>query len=258
MNDKTADSAFEGIDDFDELFAKAIQSAEDSGDDSVLTGVVESEDFEPTERAVAEPQVQPIVEPDPTPEVIEEPVVDEILEEPVIQQPVQEPVVQTPAEYTAPLSNTPGRLHIPSEEERISEITRIIAVLDAYRKLTNDEKGVAVQFITGSNITEAPEGVVVSRALGLDKQTAITMNCLLEAWELEPVDLAFYVINLDEETLVSMGKLLAVFRENVPDKTPSISSIEYARVLVDCIAGLGEHEMGFIKSTGSVLAATRM
>lgn len=185
-----------------------------------------------------EPQVDP--EPEPEPEAQPEP------------EPTPEPVAPAPTSVSmAPPQR--GRVHVPSEAEQVSSVARTVAILDAYRALSAEEKAVTVQFVTTGQLDSADDATVVVKVLNADPMLVTTMRSLREAYECDPVARAFYAMGLDTKTLHSLGSLVSVFSDKDYDET--LTNLDYSRRVVEDIAQLGDREIGFVKATESVLAA---
>lgn len=184
-----------------------------------------------------------------------------VFQEPEAEQPVKEevvvreeptPAVQEPiAPAPTPVSQKPA-LHIPTMEDDTEHVERIIRVLDATRKLNREERSVASQFITGGE--ESPtEAALVINAINVDPMLKATMESLREAKEQEAVDRAFYIMDLSDSLLYSLGSLVSVFTNSEADRHGSRS--DYARALVRSIEVLDPKAMGFVTATEGILRA---
>lgn len=152
---------------------------------------------------------------------------------------------------SAPKAST--RIHIPTEADEIALAGKMIRIVDAYRKLNEDVKTVASQFITsGAEIVE-DEATLVVKVLNVDPMLPITMRSFREAKALDPVERVFYIISLEDDVLHSLGRLVSVFIENTLDE--SDTKINYARKLVREIDQLENRAVNYVESTESILAA---
>lgn len=259
--------------DFDTMFSEASQAAEDedtskyfddnfTGDSGVKNASQEEHNEERTEeRVYQEPQEEPSYQ-------SEEPVYQEPRkEEPVYQEPLrEEPVCQEPQREESAYQTTRAerqeepqksrpKIHIPSIEDQIIQARRILNISDTYRKLSPEERSIAGQFISGGDEIEE-EFTFIVRAINADPMLARTMIAATEAKSLTPVERAFYVIDLDNDLLESLGSLLVVFTED--EFPPLRERTKYARVLVKIIDELDQKAMSYIKATVSVLKAAEL
>lgn len=231
--------------DFDELSVEvpAAPNAPQVTEFSDLTDApVEAYDVDPApvEEEFGQEPAPVAVVPEPTPE----------------PEPVPAVVEPEPAAVPAPpVPPTPARarVHVPSEAEQVEDTARVIRILDVYRQLSNEEKAVALQFVTDGALSKAEDAVLVVKVLNADPMLAATMRALREAYECEAVERAFYAMALDTKTLHSLGSLVSVFSGQ--DYDESLPNLAYSRAVVAAIAGLGEREISFVKATESVLAA---
>lgn len=146
------------------------------------------------------------------------------------------------------------RMHIPSLEDDLKHIQRVIRILDSYRKLNREEREVAAQFINSGDPVPNEASFVIA-ALSVDPMLRETMEALREAKGQEPVDRAFFVMDLSDNLLYHLGSLVAVFTDDEGDRHGSRSA--YARNLVRGIEGLDGKAMGFVNATENVLHAAR-
>lgn len=228
-------------DDLDLLLAEAEsnEGPEDpnAADTSVLFGEAGSQ-----EAPVAAPKTQEVPEPAVTPNTEPEPA----------REPEKKPE-PAPKASPEPKPSAP-RISIPSTADEIENVTVIITVLDAYRKLSREEKKVVSQFINnGDEITKEAEFVIT--AMSVDPMVSRTMEALKEAKNQEAVDRAFYVMDLDDNLLYSLGSFVAVFTNEEGDRHGSRSV--YARELVRGIEKLDPKAMQYVNATEGVLRAVR-
>lgn len=159
---------------------------------------------------------------------------------------VQQPTPATQARNT-------GRIHIPSENDQISIAKKTIRIVDAYRALNDEVRMVASQFITSSDEIITDEATLVVKVLNADPMLGTVMKALREAKNLDPVERVFYVIDLRDDVLHSLGDLVKAFTDVEFDT--SASKINYARNLVREIDQLESHAVNYVESTESILAA---
>lgn len=247
-------SGFDLDDDIDaqDLFDSAAKASVDSGDDAILDGANWDDDF--NEATAPEPvSIDPVVEEEPEPVVEEEFVEPEPEPEPYVE-PTPEPEPEPEPKYTPPpkQNTTGGRVYVPTEDAQIKDAKKIVEVLDAYRSLSDPEKFVTVQFVT-DQADVLDDHVMVVKILNVGSLLPTTMRVLKEAWELDPVDRAFYAMALSTEILHGVGALVAKF-ESGEEPNKSLSNLEYSRALVNNIDKLGEGEMNFVRATERVLS----
>lgn len=147
------------------------------------------------------------------------------------------------------------RVIMPNIEDSINNVNQIINILDAYRKLTDNEKNVAGQFITGGEVVSSESEFIV-KVINVDRMLPITMKALGEAKHRDPVERAFYVIELDNDILYNLGSLVSVFMPEGQEPKPSNSNTQYAREVVRCIDALSSEDMRYIEATELVLRAS--
>lgn len=146
-----------------------------------------------------------------------------------------------------------SRIHIPSEAEEIQLASKTIRIIDAYRKLNSEVKTAASQFITNGTEIIEDEATLVVKVLNVDPMLPITMRSLREAKAKDPVERVFYVIDLSDDVLHSLGALVSVFSDVALD--PRETKINYARKLVQEIDKLEARAVNYVESTESILAA---
>jgi hypothetical protein len=183
--------------------------------------------------------------------------------EPAYSAPAPTPAPAAVPAYSAPShaaprtetrpTDTRKRINIPSEAEEILLAGKVIRILDAYRKLSSEVKTVASQFITNGAEVIEDEATLVIKVINVDPMLSTTMRSLREAKALDPVERVFYVIELDDEVLHSLGGLVSVFNGTTIDD--SLSKVNYARTLVREIDNLDSRAVNYVESTESILAA---
>lgn len=173
----------------------------------------------------------------------------EIEPEPIFNEPVP---VEVKQEVTDPVRN-PSRIHIPTEQDQLVNVSRIIRVLDTYRDLTPDEKMVSGQFLAnGEEIHD--EGLYVVKALNSDVILRKSMIALVEAKEKEAVESAFYIVELEDKVLAGLGQLVSVFTSK-DIEAPLSNRTRYAYDVVKNILALDAKSMSFAIATARILKA---
>lgn len=162
-----------------------------------------------------------------------------------VQQPFAEP---KPAD-----ARSSRRINIPTEADEISLAGKVIRIIDAYRKLNQEVRSVASQFITGGSEIINDEATLAIKVINADPMLSVTMKALREAKDLDPVERVFFVIDLEEDVLHSLGGLVGVFVGKTFDDT--LDKIKYSRVVVSEIGELDERAINYVESTESILAA---
>lgn len=131
-------------------------------------------------------------------------------------------------------------------------VARILRISSKYRELGEKERTVVSQFINNGKVIEAEEDLVMA-VLNVDPALTRVMRALREGRELESVDRAFYVIELDEYTLRGVGSLMTVFgNEEISTELPHS---KYAREVVAGIDKLDDTSMELVTATEAVLSA---
>ena len=104
----------------------------------------------------------------------------------------------------------------------------------------------------------ADEYAFVVGVLNADPMLARTVITFLQAKEMEPVDRAFFVIDLESELLSRMGKLVEVFL-NDSENLPNMSDrTQYVHFLVNIIDRLDPKTISYVRAAGSVLKAAEL
>lgn len=244
--------------DFDKIFEKANEAAtEDEDTNKLFSG----ESTPPVNQGV---QAQP--ESQDSQEQINSSVLEEMLNPPVQETepatviesatvaPEVKQEVTPPTEMTIPTATEQGRIKIPTEADDLAQVALVIRIVDAYRELTAEEKSVSSQFITGGEeVTD--ESTYVVKVLNVDPMLSLTMETLISAKNQDPVERAFFVIDLSDKLFYSLGQLVSVFSDEDFSKREARS--QYARRLVKCIEALDAKSMGFVEATQSVLKVTK-
>lgn len=163
------------------------------------------------------------------------------------------PAPAVPAPVAAPTTRASNRIHLPSESDQIALANKTIRIADAYRALTNEVRTVASQFITSSDEVITDEATLVVKVLNADPMLGTVMKALREAKGLDPVERVFFVIDLRDDVLHSLGGLVSAFTDATFDVNDS--KINYARNLVREIDQLESQAVNYVEATESILAA---
>lgn len=144
---------------------------------------------------------------------------------------------------------------VPSESDDVKRAERVIRVLDAIRDLDGETREVARQIITNSDEQLSSEGEFVVKIFNAPLMLSKTMTALKEAKDLEPVDRAFYLIELGNKTIHNLASLVEAFQE---EETTEIADAKQhrnglPRVLVTEIERISPRNMGYIEATESLL-----
>ena len=158
--------AVDDEEDFDAMFSASVSAAEDTGEDV-------SSFLSPAEKKSA-PSKKPEKE-----EIREE------KSEPAPQPPM--PVVEEPKKKANDW--TSRKIHIPSLEDQITQVRKILNVYQAYTQLGPQEKSVVAQLVSRDDLSD--EYAFVVGVLNADPMLARTVITFLQAKEMEPVDRAF-------------------------------------------------------------------
>ena len=225
--------AVDDDEDFDAMFSASVSAAEDTGEDV-------SSFLSPAEKKSA-PSKKP-----------EKEKVHEEKSEPAPQPPT--PVVEEPKKKTNDW--TSRKIHIPSLEDQITQVRTILNVYQAYNQLGPQEKSVVAQLVSRDDLSD--EYAFVVGVLNADPMLARTVITFLQAKEMEPVDRAFFVIDLESELLSRMGKLVEVFL-NDSENLPNMSDrTQYVHFLVNIIDRLDPKTISYVRAAGSVLRAAEL
>lgn len=225
--------AVDDEEDFDAMFSASVSAAEDTGEDV-------SSFLSPAEKKSA-PSKKPEKE-----EIREE------KSEPAPQPPM--PVIEEPKKKSNDW--TSRKIHIPSLEDQITQVRKILNVYQAYTQLGPQEKSVVAQLVSRDDLSD--EYAFVVGVLNADPMLARTVITFLQAKEMEPVDRAFFVIDLESELLSRMGKLVEVFL-NDSENLPNMSNrTQYVHFLVNIIDRLDPKTISYVRAAGSVLKAAEL
>jgi hypothetical protein len=212
--------------------------------------------FFPTEER--QPEARPIPSTSPISQVAENDFSVAELEEIISEEtPVDNPALQgdpavSVSQGTAPIIPEYSKPQVQDTPQELLQVTKIIKILDAYRKLNSEEKNISGQFITGGEVI-AGEAAYIVKVMNVDPNLTLSMKTLSEAKSLDSVERAFYIMALDDETLTHLGTLVSVFSKG--DLPSPSERIQYARILVHQIESLDAKSMSFVNATESVLSA---
>lgn len=161
---------------------------------------------------------------------------------------VEETPVHSSSSYAAP------KMRVPSLADDLHRVRQVVNILDAYRGLSSEEKSVAGQFVTAGGDVESESDFIV-KVINADPMLSKTMKLLTEAKALDDVERSFFIIELDNDVLYSLGSLVSVFVEIEDDNS---ARNRYARNLVRSIEQLDSKAMGFVSATEKVLSAAEV
>lgn len=229
--------------------------AGEAPEDNIDTNWLFEEGGKPPEKREPEPQPEP--EPEAEVQQEEEQFFQVYEQEPAPEfSPATDPAVEPEPveEYTAPEPEpvAPSRVHLVSAKDELGKVTQIVNVLNAYRELNAEEQGAVSQFVTGGTELDFEPDFIVA-VLNADPTLGRAMTALKEAKALEPVDRAFYVIELPENLIYYLGNLISVFTEEVIDRKQTRG--QYSKALVRSIEKLDGKSMNYVHATASVLEA---
>lgn len=176
------------------------------------------------------------------------------------------PEVVTEAEYVPEEANvrpsdnirayekSPSRIVRQTEEEQIAHAQAILGAADEYRAMNSQTRDVVAQLISqGAEHSDDPATIAI-RAINADELTFKTMEALKEAKALNPVDRAFYILELEDSVRKSLGQLCVAFSD------VEISAKEmfgFSKALVGIIEDLDNDVIGFVSATESVLRVAK-
>lgn len=212
----------------------------------------------PVPTPIVTPEPDPVVETAQVPQPIAaEPIVEEVQPVREVVEPVQPASAVTEKSSEAPTTPTPVQsapvvkksFHGPSSA---NEIARVIRVVDSLRKLSNDEREVVSQFLTGGEVL-SDESQLVEKALTVDSSLLTSMTNLKSAKKMETVDRVFFVIDLSHDDMHHLGALVSVFAESPVDE--NLRPNNYAREIVKIVDVLTNAEMKYIDACERVLSA---
>lgn len=168
----------------------------------------------------------------------------------VTPEPTPTPVAQTPSTpQSTPLvtlTNTPVKT---SDKD---DIATIIRVVDAFRTLSITEQKQTAAFLSNSS-RECSDAEVVQHVFNVDPMINDVMKHLTEAKKLEPVDRAFYIMDMNDQFMRTMGRLVETFYDNSLEWPENRT--QYARILVQYIEDINNDSMRLISQIEKVLAA---
>lgn len=164
--------------------------------------------------------------------------------------------IERPAAPVERTPERPQRSYAPpmSSESKISEISRIISIIDLYRKF-NDETRESVTGMVTQGEGAKSEGEFVYKVLNVDPLLAPTMTSLRDLKEMPIHKRGIAMLRLEDEVFESVAGLTYVFVESNDDE--SANKFDRADMLVEAIENLTPDVVGYIKATESVLRVDR-
>lgn len=150
-----------------------------------------------------------------------------------------------------------AKVSIRKESEYVEETQRIIAALDTYREIDKESRAIVSQFIhNDSDADPEDEATLVVKALRADPMLEKTMVALQEAaTEKDRVQRVFYVLELPQDVLYSLGDLVGTFIGE--EISQSLEKIPFSRLVENGINGLDEKIISYVSATRNVLEAAR-
>lgn len=144
-----------------------------------------------------------------------------------------------------------------SKRDDIELADVVIKLYKAIKKLTDEERMIAAQFISSEEGIADDYARFAIAAINADKMLTPTLSAITQAKEFSSVDRAFYVMGLDEDLLQSVGGLAEVLSESDIEDTIE-NKIGYSREVVGIVDELSEEAMSYVKATESVINVVRL
>lgn len=206
--------------------------------------------------AVTEPMEQPdFVTAPPPVEAIEEPVYEQAAVGPQVSEP--EPTVE-PIRAAEPEPESASAVPETTKvEDQIALARSILAAADIYRSFAPEMRGIIAQLISQDPNASTDEADVAIHAINADELIFSTMAALTEAKNREPVDRAFYILELEPAVRENLGDLVNAFADDNTRLEGDIESLSYARALVEAIDKLAPAAIQFVAATDKVLRAAK-
>lgn len=230
---------------------------EESEEEDLEIYIDESPSESKTEEVITETYSEPETEEIVTPDSYETSSYQqeaETVEEPEIVPEFREEAPAPPQEPVERYEQAPNirRVTIKSEAEEVGEISKIIKVLDTYRKLNSDIKNVVAQFVDCEDMND--ESTLVVKVLRADPMLSQTMAALRDsASQNDRVERVFYILRLGEKLLYNLGSLVETLQEeNIKNKE---DKIEYSKNVEEAINNLDKKIIDYVSATQSVLSA---
>lgn len=267
-NAPVEDDGLKEIDSFlNNLEETPVQEYSNNADAPKTVSVTESLDTQETIKEVEQNYDQPVAytQPEPIQKPAEKNPSFEETTPTIVEQAPVERKVETEAAHQVPevvhqkVEQPIVKNNYADSNISLDETSKIIAILDTYRSLTTEEKLVSAQLITNSDVDlqdKQIEAKLIIATLGLKNILEKTIKTLLEAKKLDPVERAFYVIDLDDEVLYPLGSLVSAFFDK--EIEPAKTRINYSRELVSLIEELTNETIDFIKATEKILDSAKL
>lgn len=133
-----------------------------------------------------------------------------------------------------------------------NEIGKILAVSNIFRELSPTEVAISSQlFNEGRRIKE--ENHYIEKALKADREIITLLQTLIKTKEMEQIELAFYLIDLEDDLLFKLGSLVESFTGEELDI--NLPKNRYARKMVNGINSIEEEAMKYVSVTEKVLSS---
>lgn len=200
------------------------------------------------------------VEPTQTENVAEEIVEEEHIKEPPIQENnsnKNQYYDNSKDKDTVNNYAAPKKVFMRTDAEDIRETKRIVNVLDTFRALDSEKKNVVSQFIMKDNDDLDDESVLIVRTLHANPMLFKTMKALGEsAGEKDRVERVFYILQLDDDVLYSLGELVSsLLEQEILHKN---NRIKYSKDLEEKINTLDDKVVDYVSATQDVLSAAKI
>lgn len=170
------------------------------------------------------------------------------------REPVQDFSNARPSDNIRAYEKGSARIVRQTEEEQIAHAQAILGAADEYRGMNSQTRDVVAQLISqGAEYSDDPATIAI-RAINADELTFKTMEALKDAKALDPVDRAFYILELEDSVRKSLGQLCVAFSD------VEISAKEmfgFSKALVGIIEDLDNDVIGFVSATESILRVAK-
>lgn len=130
----------------------------------------------------------------------------------------------------------------------------IIKISNGIETLSDDERLVTQKLIT-PNYDEPTNGELVVAVMNASRLVKDTIQAVLEAKDLDPVERAFFVVEMPYQKAVSMASMVSAFEGGEPVDSNQ-SQVDVARQVVAQIDRMSKEYFSYIQSTRSLLDFT--
>ena len=192
------------------------------------------------------PTPEPVTEPEPTPEPVSPPAWEQPVSTSVPSRGKHSGQSATRDVRTSPYKNV-SRSSINEQA-----VSLVVSVLDYVRGLDVDTLRFIYESVSGKRFEDGTdENRVVATIIHSNVSTLNVLNTILEAWNKEPVDRSFYIIDLDDDVLSKVGKILSATTGATFGKG---SRNDYAKQVVNYIAELDGDIVDNVSATKAALS----